>query len=246
MTKFDAGDSQGFSRMRLAFYSLILAAGLASAAYAQDPAAQPAPAAPAAQPAPDATTPPPAAEAAPPAPAEAAAPTVEAPPPPPPTLPTSGPGFDAIQIIEKICMPVVRGQELDVIAKSHGFKKNRRDETWTRQFNADNKASQVVVFPTGSNKTVCNVELRYAMGSDDDIAKALNVWSFTQQPPLDPTANYTQPVDPDGLKRVRRSWEYLEQGRSIGLNYSTVRKPDDTPLSAKYDTGTLQYQERTL
>ncbi|MBL8772859.1 MAG: hypothetical protein JNK30_15870 [Phenylobacterium sp.] len=224
--------------MRLAISSLILAAGLAGAAHGQDPAAQPAP--PPAAPAP--------AEAAaqPAAPSAAPAPTVEAPPAPAPTLPTSGPGFDAIQVIEKICVPVVRGQSLDVVAKANGFKMNRREQTWTRQFNADNKASQVIVFPTGSNKTVCNVELRYAMGSDTDIAKALNVWAFVQQPPLDPTANYTQPQDPDGLKRVRRSWEYLEQGRSIGLNYSTVRKPDDTPLSAKYDTGTMQYQERTL
>lgn len=229
--------------MRLALTSLILATGLASAAYAQDPAAQPAPAA--APPPAEAATP-----AAAPAPAPAAVaptPPVETPPPPPaPTLPVSGPGFDAIQIIEKICVPVVRGQELDVIAKANGFKMNRREQTWTRQFNADNKASQVIVYPSGSNKTVCDVELRYAMGAAEDIAKALNVWSFVQQPPLDPTANYTQPQDPDGRKRVRRSWEYLEQNRSVGLNFSTVRNPDDSPLSSKYDTGTLQYQERTL
>jgi hypothetical protein len=64
------------------------------------------------------------------------------------------------------------------------------------------------------------------------------------QPPLDPTANYTQAQDPDGLKRVRRSWEYVSATDSIGLNFSTVRKPDDTPLNAKYDTATMQYQER--
>ncbi|MBX3485209.1 hypothetical protein [Phenylobacterium sp.] len=223
---------------RLVLPSLILAAGLAGAAYAQDPAAQPAPPA-------DAVPAPPAEEAAPPA-AAPAAPTVETPAPPPPTLPTAGPGFDAIQIIEKVCVPVVRGESLDSVAKANGFKMNRRDQTWSRQFNADNKASQVIVFPTGSNRTVCNVELRYAMGADVDIAKSLNVWSFVHQPPLDPTANYTQPQDPDGLKRVRRSWEYLEQGRSVGLNFSTVRKPDDSALSPKYDTGTMQYQERAL
>jgi len=64
----------------------------------------------------------------------------------------------------------------------------------------------VIVYPTGSNKTVCQVDLRFPMGQDGEIAKALNVWAFVQQPPLDPTANYTQPQDPDGLKRVRRSW----------------------------------------
>jgi len=230
--------------MRIALSSLILAAGLATAAHAQDPAAQPAPAtsAPAA-PAPDAAQPAPAAPApaaeTPPAPAPAEA-------APPPTLPTSGYGFEAIQIIEKICVPAVRGQGVDVVAKANGFKQNRRDQTWTKAFGTENKAYQVVAFPSGSNKSVCNVELRYPMGADAEIAKALNVWSFVHQPPLDPTANYTQPQDPDGLKRVRRSWEYLTANQSVGLNFSTVRKPDDTQVNKAYDMGTLQYQERTF
>lgn len=150
-------------------------------------------------------------------------------------------------MIEKICVPAVRGQGVEPVAKANGFKMNRRDQTWAKPFGTEkNKAYQVVVFPSGSNKSVCNVELRYPMGADEDIAKALNVWAFVQQPPLDPTANYTQPQDPDGLKRVRRSWEYLTTNRSIGLNYSTVRKPDDSQVNAKYDMGTLQYQERTF
>jgi len=197
--------------MRFALSSLILAAGLATAAHAQEPAAQPA------QPA-----------------------------APPPTLPASGYGYDAIQVIEKICVPVVRGQSMDAVAKAQGFKLNRREQTWAKPFGAEGKAYQVIVYPTGSNKSVCMVDLRFPMGQDAEIAKALNVWSFVHQPPLDPTANYTQPQDPDGLKRVRRSWEYLTTNRSIGLNYSTVRKPDDSQVNAKYDMGTLQYQERTF
>lgn len=218
--------------MRIAFSSLILAAGLATAAQAQDPAAQPAAPAPA-----------PATETAQPAPA-APAPAAEA--PPPPTLPTSGYGYEAIQVIENVCVPAVRGQGVDAVAKANGFKLNRRDQTWAKQLGAENKIYQVVVAPSGSNKSVCNVELRYPTGADADVAKALNVWAFVHQPPLDPTANYTQPQDPDGLKRVRRSWEYLTDKQSIGLNFSTVRKPDDSQVNAKYDMGTLQYQERTF
>src|SRR5689334_134544 len=105
--------------MRIALSSLILAAGIATAAQAQDPAAQPATPAPAPAPATEAAqpaAPAPTAEALAPAPAEAA--------PPPPTLPTSGYGFDAIQVLEKICAPVVRGQAMDAIAKANGFKLN--------------------------------------------------------------------------------------------------------------------------
>jgi len=252
--------------MRLALSSLLLAAGLATAAHAQEPAAQPAPAQPApaqpapaqpapaqpatAQPAPAAPAPasttPPTTEAAPPA-ATPAAPPAEAPPPAPtlPTLPTSGNGAETISVLEKVCVPAVKGgQKLEDLAKANGFKLNRRDQTWAKQLGAENKAYQVILFPMGSNKGVCNAELRYAMGQDAEISKALNVWAFVHQPPLEPTANYTQPQDPDGLKRVRRSWEYLTATDSIGLNFSTVRRPDDSPLNAKFDTATLQYQER--
>lgn len=221
--------------MRLAVSSLILAAGLVTAAHAQEPAAPPAIPAPA----PEVVAPP---AVAPPAVAPLAATPAE-PAPPPPTLPTTGNGAEAIAILEKICKPSVRGETLDVLAKANGFKLNRRAQTWSRQLGPE-KGYSVILFQPGSNKGTCLAELRYPMGQDVEVAKALNVWAFIHQPPLDPTANYTQAQDPDGLKRVRRSWEYLTATNSIGLNFSTVRKADDTPLSAKYDTATLQYQER--
>lgn len=222
--------------MRLAVSSLILAAGLATAVHAQpETAAQPAPM-PAAAPAPAA----PAAEV----PAVAAAPAPPAEPaPPPPTVPTAGNGAEAISVLEKICKPSVRGEKLDVLAKANGYKMNRREGTWSKPLGLE-KGYSIVLFSPGSNKGTCLVELRYPMGQDSEVAKALNIWAFVHQPPLDPTANYTQAQDPDGLKRVRRSWEYLTSTDSIGLNFSTVRKPDDTPLSPKYDTATMQYQER--
>lgn len=221
--------------MRLAISSLILAAGLATAAHAQDPA-QPAaqPAAPAAQPAPAAEQPaPPAAAPA----APAAAPQA------PPALPTTGDGAALLSVLDNVCKPAVRGQKLDDLAKANGFKQNRRDQTWMKPLGGA-KAYQIVLFPQGSNKDSCFGEVRFAHGQDAPLTQALNVWSFVQQPPLDPTANYTQPQDPDGLKRVRRSWEHVASNQSIGVNISVVRKPDDTPVNRAYDLATFQYQER--
>ncbi len=199
--------------MRFALTSLIFAAGLAGAAYAQDPAA----------------------------------PTqVSEPPPPAPTLPTSGPGAEVITALEKVCVASVRGQKLEVVAKANGYKFSRRDETWTKALGGVSKDHKLIVYPQYSDKAVCTIEVRYGMGDDVEVAKALNVWAFVQDPPLDPTANYTQPQDPDGKKRVRRSWEHLTQHKSTGLNFSTVRNPDDTPVSPKYDMGTMSYQERAI
>lgn len=242
--------------MRLAISSLILAAGLATSAQAQEPGASPtwptpqaspAPAAPAlAAPAPEVApapaAPAPAAPATEAAPAPAPAPAAE-PAPPPPALPTSGDGATVLSVLEKVCVPLVRGGSLETLAKPLGMRLNRREGAWAMPLGT-NRAHQVIVYPTGSNRDVCRVEIRHAVGQDAPITSALNIWSFVHQPPLDPTANYTQPQDPDGLKRVRRSWESLSANSSIGLNISTVTNPDGSPVNKAYGLATMQYQER--
>lgn len=208
--------------MRTAFATLILAAGLATAAQAQTPPADAAAAAPA-------------------APAPAAAAPAE-PAPPPPARPTTGDGAVILSVLETICEPAVRGQSLDDIAKAKGMKRNRRDGSWTMPLGGD-KNYTVTVLPQGSNKDVCMAEVHYAIGQEAPIVDALNIWSFLHQPQLILQANYVN-VDPDGIKRVRKSWEHFTTNSSIGVNFSTMRKPDDTPLARGYDTGMLFYQER--
>jgi hypothetical protein len=232
--------------MRIVLASLIAATALASVAQAQTPATQPAPeaqppAAPAAPAAP-ATTPPaaaPDATATPPAaPAEA-----------PPSLPTGGPGALILSVVEKVCMPLVRGGNLDDIAKANsaalGLKKNRRDNTWTMPLDPANKDYTITIQPTGSNKDVCRAEVHYALNDDKPIVSAINIWSFLHQPELILQANYVA-VDPDGVKRVRKSWEHFDSANSTAVNFSTWTKPDDSSLNAKFSTGELFYQERKL
>ena len=246
--------------MRIALASLILAAALAPAAEAQTPAApatQPAPSAtPPAPPAAPSTTPPAATPQAPAAPTTAApttaapptaAPDASAPAPAaeaPPTLPTTGDGAVILNIIEKVCVPLVRGGKLDDLAKANGFKLNRRDGTWTIPLGGDKNYS-VTMFPVGVNKDVCRGEVHYAIGGEKPIVSALNVWSFLHQPELILQANYVS-VNADGVKRVQKSWEHLEATASVAVNFTTATKPDDTPLNPKFSTGEIYYQERKL
>jgi len=236
--------------MRTALASLILAAGLVTAANAQEPA-QPAPAAqpaaPAAQPAaPPATTPAPAAPTtAAPAPAATPAPGAEATPAPAaetPTLPTSGDGAVLISVIEKVCVPLVRGGNFDDLGKAMGMKKNKRDNTWSLLLGTD-KNYTVTVFSPGANKDVCRGEIRYAINQTEPLVKALNVWSFLHQPELILQANYVKVYD-DGVKRVQRSWEHLEANASQAVNFTTLTKPDDSSVNAKYSAAEFYYQER--
>ncbi|RAK59717.1 hypothetical protein DJ021_07820 [Phenylobacterium hankyongense] len=241
--------------MRTAFASLILAAGLAGAAQAQAPATTtPAPstptpaAAPPSGPAPTTSSQPlpplsPVPQAAPASPAGAApqgAPAAAA--APPPVLPTSGDGAVVLSVLEKVCVPIVRGQKLEDVAKANGMKLNRRDGSWTMGLGGD-KNYTVSIFPQGSNKDVCQGEVHFAVGQDKPIVGAINTWAFLHQPELILQANYVN-VDPDGIKRVRKSWEHLESNASIAVNFSTLSKPDGSSLNGRFDTGTLFYQER--
>ena len=253
--------------MRTVLVSLIATAALVSVAQAQTPApgtaaapaTPPAPPATAAAPsttttttttvAPPATTAAPATTAGPGAPA-AAAPGATATPAAdaPPTLPTTGDGATILALVEKVCVPLVRGGNLDDIAKANaatfGFKKNRRDNSWTMPLGA-NRDYNITISPPGVNKDVCRGEVHYAVGQDAPIVSAINIWSFLHQPELVLQANYVE-VDPDGVKRVRKSWEHFDSAASTAINFSTWTKPDDTSLNAKFSTGEIFYQERKL
>jgi hypothetical protein len=218
--------------MRTALASLIVAAGLATAAQAQDPA-QPAaatqPAAPAAAPSTAPATQPPAATPA---------PTAEA----APTLPTTGDGAVLLSVIEKICVPLVRGGNVDDLTKAMGMKKNKRDNTWSLPLGGD-KAYAITLYAPGSNRDVCRGDIHYAVNQTDPIVKALNVWSFLHQPEFILQANYVKVYD-DGVKRVQRSWEHLEANASQAVNFTTLTKADDSSLNAKFSTAEFYYQER--
>jgi hypothetical protein len=240
--------------MRIVLASL-LATGAAIGAFVSVAQAQ-TPAAPAAQPAPAAQTAAPTTEApaatppatpTPPAPDASAAPAAPAAPAAeaPPTLPTTGDGAQLISLVEKFCVPLVRGGNFDQLAKANGMKNNRRDATWSIQLGTTSKDYSVTFSSPGVNKDVCRGEVHYAVGQDKPIVEAINIWSFLHQPELILQANYVA-VDPDGVKRVRKSWEALNASSSTAVNFSTWTKPDDSSLNAKFSTGEIFYQERKL
>jgi hypothetical protein len=253
VVKFDRWLNVRGKSMR-AYLSLILAAGLATAAQAQTAANTPAPATvPMAGPAPAAAAtvaaPAPAASTAPAAGTPAAAPVPAAPAeaaaPPPPTLPTTGDGAVVLSILEKVCVPAVRGGKLEQLAPAAGMRKDRRSGGYVMALGGDRAYTITVMAISAVNANVCQAEVHYAVGQDAPIVSALNVWSFLHQPELILQANYVA-VDPDGVKRVRKSWEHLESASSTAVNFTIERKPDDTPLDGRFDTGKLFYQERTF
>lgn len=217
--------------MRSALATFIFATTAAVAASAQTPAAPPAaPAAPAAAPA----TPPAAAdilipEAAPAAPEKTY------------TIPTDGEVGQIISVINNICVPLVRGGDLDKLATpAMGYKKNKRDLTYTTTLVG--KPYTLTIYAPGSNKEVCRIAINYTTGQEKPIIVGLNIFSLLHQPELEQQRNDFVPAT--DYKRITNSWEYFTDHESIGLVFLQLKKPDGSEVSDKWSMGEVLYSER--
>lgn len=229
--------------MRTAIASL-LALSFASAAVAQEAAPPAPPAAPAPETAPMA---PDAAAPAPPA-ADATAPAPDAATPPPAepektyVLPTTGAEGQIIDVINRVCKPLIAGGNLDQLAKGLGYKKNRRDGTWSAALQT--KPYTLTIWPQGSNKDVCRLVVNYEINQEKPIIVGLNIFSFLHKPELLQQRNDFVPAT--DYKRITNSWEYFDENQSIGLVFLQLKKPDGSPVSNKWDVGEVLYSERKL
>ena len=212
--------------MRTAIISLI-AAGFATSAAAQiAPPAAP-PAMPAGVMAP-AT-----------APAAAPAPTPE--PEKVYAVPTTGEIGQIIDVINRICVPLVRGGDISKLAtKGLGFKANKRDGTYTQTLQV--KPYTLTVYAPGSNKDVCRIAVNYTLGGEKPIIVGLNIFSLLHQPELLQQRNDFVPAT--DYKRITNSWEYFTDHQSIGLVFLQLKKPDGSSVNGKWDMGEVLYSER--
>ena len=220
--------------MRTAIISLI-AAGLATSATAQTAAPMAPPAAPPAMPvAPMA-----------PATAPAVAPVAAPAPAPEPekvyAIPTTGEIGQIIDVINRVCVPLVRGGDISKLAtKDLGFKVNKRDGTYTQTLVA--KPYTLTVYAPGSNKDVCRIAINYTLGEEKPIIVGLNIFSLLHQPELLQQRNDFVPAT--DYKRITNSWEYFTDHQSIGLVFLQLKKPDGSSVNGKWDMGEVLYSER--
>lgn len=214
--------------MRTAIISL-LAAGIATSAAAQT--------APPAMPAQAPATAPAAAPAVDPTPATAPAPEPEK----VYAVPTTGEVGQIIDVINRICVPMVRGGDISKLAtKGLGFKFNRREATYTQTLQT--KPYTLTVFSPGSNKDVCRIAINYTLGGEKPIIVGLNIFSLLHQPELLQQRNDFVPAT--DYKRITNSWEYFTDRESIGLVFLQLKKPDGSSVNAKWDMGEVLYSER--
>jgi hypothetical protein len=212
--------------MRNVVMTLVAASAIALPALAQAIPAPPVPAAPPAV----------ALPAAPAAAAPAAAPAVVE------TLPTDGEIGQILNVIQTVCVPLVRGGQLAKLATpAAGFKRNKKEGGFTQTLVA--KPYTLTVYEPGSNKEVCRVGINYTSGGEKPILLGLDKFAYLNQPRLrlQRENNYIPPTD---FMRVTSSWEYFTDKESTGLVLVQLKKPDGTEVNPKWGMGEILYSER--
>lgn len=208
---------------RLALLSLTAAGLLAGAAVAQEQ-----PAAPAAPEAPAAPMTAPAAPDAPPAP-EAAPPAPEAPPAPPP-MPTDVTSLAVMNVIERVCTPMVRGTPIAQLAPALGFKKKR--DIWVLVYQ---KGYQLSIQPSTTNPNVCTIDVNHpveAIAPAATLATDLHYWAVRQGGGWY-LARFDKYVT--DMERTTRSWEKEGDAEGEALVLMTERKVNGQPTNPKFD-----------
>jgi hypothetical protein len=222
--------------MRSAITTMLIAAGLATAAVAQTPAN-----APTVAPTPSAAPAPAPADIGP-APATTADPTPAA-APPEPVLPTTGDGAEIAMIVQNVCVPLVKGGNIDQLTAAAGMKKvKKRGLVNYVTLLGGVKGYTLTLDSQGSNKDVCSITLNYAINGEKPIIEALNIWAYLHDPYMPVQRNDFIPAT--DYKRITNSWEHYTDHESQGLVFLQLKKPDGTPVSDKYDLATLLYSER--
>lgn len=217
---------------RIALLSLTAASVLASAAFAQDPMPAAPPADPAVVPAAPAAAPQQAAplvDGVPPAPPAPA--PVEAAPPPPPPAPTDVTSVAILNVVERLCQPLVTGGNLDQLAPALGFKKKRDLWTW-----AYAKGYTIVALPQGTNPGVCTLQITHPVNGLTPVIVDLHNWAMARQWTLHRNDKYVTDQE-----RSTRSWELRGETQAEALVLMSARKADGTPLSKNSDYAEVFY-----
>jgi hypothetical protein len=155
-------------------------------------------------------------------------------------LPTTGAEGQIIDVINRVCKPLVQGGDLEQLTKPLGYKKNRRDGTYSATL--VEKPYTLTIWPQGSNKDVCRLTLRYGIDQEKPIIVGLNIFSFLHKPELVQQRNDFVPAT--DFKRITNSWEYFTDKESIGLVFLQLKKPDGSPVGKAWDEGEILYSER--
>jgi hypothetical protein len=207
---------------------------LAGAALAQTPPPPPAPATP---PAPDVAQTP----AATPAPEAPPAPPPPPPPPPPKPLPTDPEAVRVLDMLDRVCAPLVRGAAVKATASTVGARVNGDGDILLGQ---DGGRRILIQAPTVANPTNCTMSVRYVAGEETAIGQGLDAWASRRDPPMAPDKVAVKTPE-DGGVSVVSTWLGYAGGKAEGIVFILHNKPDGTPQGGHIGEAQVLYSYRS-
>ncbi len=136
-------------------------------------------------------------------------------------------------MIEKVCVPLIHGQDAASVAAANGLKKTR--DGWVLLLEGVQRIS--VFGPTVANPTICTLTVNYDLDQTKPFLDALGNWAAAQNPPLPP---FQTAVD-NGPGATGWSW-YVDAGAfHKGVVFTAQKKPDGKPMGRTYEVATVRF-----
>jgi hypothetical protein len=141
-----------------------------------------------------------------------------------------------LSVLQHICVPAANGGNLPQLAKAGGFRKNG-DNNWTMK----TRDYSITVEDPGSNPNQCHVDVLHPVDLEspgrpiiialNDYVGIENGWSLYRN---DKNVQ-------GGTQFTTRSWQHSTDTTAESLVFTTMRKPDGTPLKGSVDTSQMIY-----
>jgi hypothetical protein len=135
-------------------------------------------------------------------------------------------------LLQKLCMPLVRGGDINKLAPSLGFKQ-KRDGTWEWQYAKGYKA---ITRDPGNNPQVCVVTVQHPVDGLEATITDIHGWAMYRDWTLgDGGKRVTD------MERTNRKWENITAESFEAIVLMTVRKANGQPMNSRWDQTDLIY-----
>jgi hypothetical protein len=158
----------------------------------------------------------------------------------PPAAPAAVDAAQIVTLLDKFCVPAIKGTPIGKLTGPVGLRKNRDDEL-VLPLGLGKKIT--VTPPDSSNPTVCTLTVLYDVGGDAPIYSALSDWAQAHSTPFAQTRT-KESSQVGGETHVISAWEGMEADGDEGLVFIQARTVDGKPLTHRADQATILFSIR--
>jgi len=146
-----------------------------------------------------------------------------------------------LDILDRVCAPLVRGADVKTTAKTVGLRINGDGDLILSQ---DGGRRMIIQAPTVANPNNCSMTVRYVAGEDVAIRDGLEAWSERRDPALAPDKVAAQNPE-DGGVSVTSTWLGYANGKAEGVVFILHNKADGTPQGGHIGEAQVLYSYRS-